>query len=150
MAQIFLIGGLFRWNLTQNVGRNQPNVLDDVELVRFGYACMARNTRFPPKGALPDVLAQMSSTGGYDDDLQSVIDAHEKSRGGTQDGCVSVDRSTQINKGVYDAAHHNWIIGALNNNMRDVVGDIYPRIDKSDFSGPGISAVVKKLLIPNS
>jgi hypothetical protein len=147
MAQIFLIGGFFRWNLTYNVGRNQPNALDDVELVRFGYACMARNPHFPPKAAVTDVLSKMRLAGPYGDDLQAVIDAHQADRGGTQDGAISVDRGTTFNHERYDSTH-GWIIALLNNNMLDVIGDIYPRIDKSDFSGPAISAIVKKLLIP--
>jgi len=146
MAQILLINGFFRWNLTTNVGRNQPNALDDVELVRFGYACAARNTLFPSRAEMANEFSKMRTTGGYADDLQVVIDAHQKLRGGTQDGAVSVDRGGTFNpKERYDNVHQ-WIIAVLNNNMLDIIGDIYPRIDKSDFSGPRISEVAKRFL----
>jgi hypothetical protein len=47
-----LNGRAFRWNLTANVGPGQPNKLDDVELVRFGYICMRQNLKFPPSSDL--------------------------------------------------------------------------------------------------
>jgi hypothetical protein len=123
------------------------NKLDDVELVRFGYNCMRLNTRFPTTDpGLLSALKAMRRTGGFDQDLADVIVAHQRSRGGTQDGIVSVARisATSKNRERYDGAH-SWIIVALDNNMVDVAADVYPRIDKHPDSGFGVSSAVKKV-----
>ena len=83
-------GKFFRWNLSANVGPQQPNKLDDVELVRFGYFCMRENKQFPAKPEVRAALQEMRNSGPFAQDLANVIVAHQRSRGGTQDGRVSV------------------------------------------------------------
>ena len=144
-----LNGRAFRWNLTANVGPGQPNKLDDVELVRFGYICMKQNVKFPASSDLQEVIDKVRADGPFDTDLADAIKAHQLEHGGTQDGIVSVANvsSTSHNKERYDSSH-TWIIMNLNNNMLDVAGDVYPRIDKHPQSGPEVSKVVKKICVP--
>jgi hypothetical protein len=139
-------GQAFRWNLSANVGRGQPNKIDDVELIRFGYACMRQNKKFPPDPELLPALRAMQNFGGFGPDLANVIVAHQKNRGGTQDGVVSVARisNTSTNRELYDGAH-SWIVISLDNNMRDVAGDIYPRVDRHADSGPDVSNAIKRI-----
>lgn len=141
-----LSGQAFRWNLSADVGSRQPNRLDDVELVRFGYYCMSQDTRFPPDPKLRPVLQAMRSLGPFDQDLANVIVTHQRNRRPTQDGKVSVAKVsfTSTNRERYDGAH-SWIIISLNNNMIDIAGDVYPRIDKHPASGPEVSKAVKKI-----
>ena len=139
-------GQAFRWNLSSSVGSGQINRLDDVELVRFGYNCLKQNKKFPPSAALLPALRAMKTFGEFDQDLADVIVAHQKDRGGTQDGIVSVANVTftSTNRELYDRKH-SWIIIALCNNMIDVAGDVYPRVDKHPESGPEISRSVKSI-----
>lgn len=145
MAKIELVyGTFFRWNLTNNVGRKQPNQHDDVELVRFGYFCAFHS----PLNATLRIrlfaeLRVMRTSGPYGDDLQNVIDAHQKLRGGTQDGTVSVAKPTVVNRERYDG-EHIWIMDILDTNLRDMVAE-YPRLDQHARCGPVIGASVKKL-----
>lgn len=146
MVQVLVVGSLFRWNLSRNVGRTQPNILDDVELVRFGYYCMSLNPKSGIRSKMKAELDAMKPAGAYAADLQKVIDAHQKLRGGTQDGHVSVGRGNITNTEFYDGKH-SWIIAGLNNHMVDICRDIYPRIDKHLQSGPEITRKVKEILI---
>lgn len=135
-------GSGFFWNIDGNVGRNSPNKPEDVEFVRFGYACMG-----PLGGQVPaelsQVIARMSPSGGYGADLQAVIDLHEKLRGGAQDGHVSrVPPATTVN--TYDGKHA-WIVLALNTAIRQSDPTTYPRLDRSPKSGPLISDRAKKM-----
>ena len=102
---------LFRWNLSANVGRGQPNLIADVELVRLGYVAVRDNTKFP-------------------------------------DGYVSVAKisATSTNRDFYDGSHA-WIIIILDNNLRDLPGDQYPRIDKHPKCGPELKKKVLKTFI---
>ena len=145
--QILLLGGkLFRWNVSVDVGRGAPNKPDDVELVRFGYACARTNPGVTFRLQMMDTLMMMQSRGGYGPDLQAVIDGHQKIRGGTQDGKVSVERGNSGES--YDGGKHGWIISALNNSMEDIAEDVYPRIDKHPLCGTSAAATVKALLLP--
>lgn len=148
IAVVEFQGTLFRWNLSSNVGPRQPNALDDVELVRFGYICLKQNLRFPADPSLRPSLNKLRPFGPFDEDLAEVISAHQKARGGTQDGIVSVARITGVGASkneLYDR-RNTWIIISLNNNMLDITDDIYPRIDKHPQSGPTLSLKVKQIL----
>ena len=139
---------LFRWNLSANVGRGQPNLIADVELVRLGYVAVRDNTKFPAKAELREPLSKLQPFGPYGPDLQAVIEAHQKVRGGTQDGYVSVAKisATSTNRDFYDGSHA-WIIIILDNNLRDLPGDQYPRIDKHPKCGPELKKKVLKTFI---
>ena len=136
------------WNLSADVGPGQPNKADDVELVRFGYFMMKDN----PKAlggtfaALKPILDKVKPTGGFDDTLAEAIRTHQRLRGGTQDGRVSVAKANNFNRGQYDG-QHVWMIFPLNNSMIDMAADIYPRIDLHPQSGPSVSAAVRKICL---
>src|SRR5262245_24766491 len=141
VAQVF--HNIFVWNLTTPVGAGQPNQLADVELVRFGYHMM-RSARDIDKAtpALRDALQGMRRTGGFDQDLDAVIRAHQQQKRTPVDGKVSVAHITSANRGRYDSTHP-WLIVLLNNFMRDF--DRYPRIDLHPDSGFEISRVAATL-----
>jgi hypothetical protein len=136
-------GGLF-WNLSADVGPGQPNMPDDVELVRFGYFLMKDNPK--TTAALKPALQSVTPTGGFDNALAAAIRMHQSLRGGTQDGKVSVARDNKFNRGLYDAKHV-WMVFPLNNSMIDMASNIYPRIDLHPQSGPAVSASVRKICL---
>ena len=90
-------GGLF-WNLSADVGPGQPNLPDDVELVRFRYFLMKDNPKATggPFAVLKPVLQQVTPTGAFDNALAAAIRTHQSLRGGTQDGRVSVAKGQSI------------------------------------------------------
>jgi hypothetical protein len=140
-------GGLF-WNLSADVGPGQPNMPDDVELVRFGYIMLRDNPKATsgPFVALKAACQPITPTGAFDDALAAAIRIHQSLRGGTQDGRVSVARDNNFNKGAYDGKHI-WMVFPLNNSMIDMAPDIYPRIDLHLRSGPAVTATVRKICL---
>ena len=140
-------GGLF-WNLSANVGPAEPNRPDDVELVRFGYFLLKDNPKATggPFTALKPVLQKVTPTGRFDNDLAEAIRTHQRLRGGTQDGKVSVARDNRFNRGQYDG-QHTWMVFPLNNSMIDMAPNIYPRIDLHPQSGPAVSAAVRRICL---
>ena len=146
MAKLEIISNTFVFNLDADVGKASPNKLDDVELVRFGYFCKKNNPIAQPLISAREKVAlqTMQPRGPYRADLQEVIDANQESRGGPQDGKVSVGKAQIIHSGSYDGAHI-WIIYVLDKNMRDVLPSIWPRIDLHDQSGLEISKKVLEL-----
>jgi hypothetical protein len=145
MVQVLMVGNRFRWNLSQNVGPGQPNKIEDVELVRFGYTCAKRNPTSQIAAKMKAELDDLRPFGAFDKDLAKVIVAHQKIVGGTQDGIVSVEKGTAANHESYNG-HNRWIMSALNNVMVAEVDNIFPRIDKDLQSGPSISLKVKEIL----
>jgi hypothetical protein len=118
----------FFWNLSANVGVRSANQRDDVQLVQFGYFAFANNSKFPPPPALKDIFGAVKPGAEYsgkeDDPLTRAIRAHEKARGGPQDGHVSAMKSLS-----YDGIH-SYILVALNNNLVDLLPDDFPRLDR--------------------
>jgi hypothetical protein len=147
MAVGQVIGGTkFLWNLSAPVGVGQANRIDDVELVRFGYFMIrsASDVGIFSK-ELRDALQGMRRTGGFDNDLDVVIRAHQRhKKENPVDGKVSIAHVTSLNQGRFDG-HTPWIIVNLNNFMRDF--DRYPRIDLHPESGLEISRVASLLRI---
>jgi hypothetical protein len=145
MPRAETIGGKFFWNLTEAVGKGKPNLIADVELVRFGYFCTLKlpfiHTRLdsPDKAFLRAALIKMSVKGGFADDLDVVIREHQRVRGGAQDGYVSVVKATGFNK-TYDGVHVN-IHETLMSNAAAFLGDKFPRIDCADEPGSEIKKV---------
>jgi hypothetical protein len=140
-------GGLF-WNLSADVGPGQPNRPDDVEFVRFGYFLMKDNPKAMngPFAALKPVLQHVTPTGVFDNALAEAIRAHQRVRGGTQDGRISVARDNKFNLGAYDGKN-TWIVFPLNNSMIELASNIYPRIDLHPQSGPAVSTSVRKICL---
>src|SRR5215471_5466190 len=138
MAVGLVMENQFLWNLSMPVGVSQPNKLDDVELVRFGYFMMrSANDIHLASQELRGALQAMQTTGVFDKDLDAVIRAHQRQKHENPiDGKVSVAHPTPINRGRFDG-HHAWIIVNLNNFMRDF--EQYPRIDLHAQSGSEIS-----------
>lgn len=140
-------GGLF-WNVSSDVGPGQPNKPDDVELVRFAYFLMKDNPKAISGAfvALKPVLQKVTPTGAFDNNLLDAIRTHQRLRGGTQDGKVSVARDNRFNKGQYDG-QHSWMVFPLNNSMIDMAPNLYPRIDLHPQSGPAVTATVRKICL---
>jgi hypothetical protein len=136
------------WNLTADVGPGQPNKRDDVEFVRFGYFLMKDNPKAisGPLATLKPILQKVTPTGDFDDALAEAIRTHQRLRGGTQDGRVSVAKSSNFNRGQYDG-QHTWMVFPLNNTMIDMAPNIYPRIDLHLQSGPAVSETVRKICL---
>jgi hypothetical protein len=137
------------WNLSKDVGQGQPNQADDVEFVRFAYFLMKDN----PKAMvgefatqLKPVLQKVTPTGAFDTALADAIRTHQRLRGGTQDGKISVAKATNFNRGIYDK-QHTWMVFPLNNTMIDMAPNIYPRIDLHPLSGPAVTEVVRKICL---
>jgi hypothetical protein len=130
------------WNISANVGLASPNRLDDVQLVQFGYYAMLINPSSKLNAEQRDVFSKIvlgqPCDGTANDPLVAAIRAHQKVRGGTQDGHVSPMRAG----GSYDG-HNTFIMIALNNNMRDAVPGSFPRIDKHPKCPPLVTAFVK-------
>ncbi len=141
-------GGRVFLNINNHVGFGRPNRLDDVELVRFGY--FATRASSHPSGAevrqaLAGPLAAVSPAGPFGPDLDAMIRAHQKFRGGTQDGCVS-----PIHGSTADYGPITFMLVGLNNNMCDLMPGIYPRIDQSPQSGAAVSQAVRAMFVPKS
>lgn len=122
-------GRRFAWNLSANVGVSSPNNADDVQLVQLGYACAQYGTNFDAatRAIFATVMPGAPYSGQENDPLTRAIRAHQKSRGGTQDGHVSV--IANLTTPSYDAAHP-YMMMSLNNLILDQLKSDFPRIDK--------------------
>jgi hypothetical protein len=127
-------GDKFFWNIDAKVGANAANKLLDVQLIQLGYVAMLASPANKGKlsqaevDAFSKIKPGANCTGREDDLLVRAIRAHEASRGGAQDGVVSPLGQGHIS--YTDASGpHTLILLALNNSLRDVLGDSYPRID---------------------
>lgn len=135
---------LFFWNIDANVGIGSPNRPDDVQLVQLGYHCMSKGSdpRITPqlKVIFAAVVPGAPYGGSLQDPLSIAIRAHERSRGGTQDGHVSVIKSAT---GSYSASS-TYMLTALDVQIRQQIPNDYPRLDKHPMCPPALrSAVVK-------
>ena len=139
----------FFFNLDGNVGVNSPNKKDDVELVQFGYFAMAKVPGTSP--ALRTVFAAVKPgatyTGAANDPLTQAILAHQKDRGGTQDGHISVINNPAV---VYSASDgpHVFMLVRLVNNIFDFMPNDFPRLDKHPNCPAELKRAVRFLLLP--
>jgi hypothetical protein len=148
MALIFIHStGADDWlffNISANVGPNCPNRREDVEMVQFGYfaASMASDVPGDLKPVYSKVVPGATYTGAPGDPLTLAIAAHERSRGGTQDGHVSKLHGT----GAYNCHHQHlgMIMLALTNCMRQLLGRDFPRIDKHPKCPAGLAASIRR------
>jgi hypothetical protein len=148
MAKGEIVDGVFFWNLSKDVGRSCPNIIDDSELVRYGYHCMKVNIASTPRMTeeLRVALSDMKTRGGYANDLQRVIDADQQRRGTTLDGKVSVAKIAVVHKTMYDGIH-SWTVWNLHLNMIVALRHQFPRIDLDPASGADISVTVRRCMM---
>lgn len=124
-------GQRFLFNIGANVGPRCPNDQADVQFVQLGYYAMVRDPKnsslisAAERAALMRVVPGASYSGAAQDPLTLAIAAHEKSRGGAQDGHVSVVKGN----GGYDG-QHAFIVVVLNLSLVDTMRGDYPRLDK--------------------
>jgi hypothetical protein len=143
-------GHAFAFNLTKNVGIASPNLPLDVQLVQFGYYCVARNPRSQaPYKQLAMQLDPKATYGGRKDELLSqIILADQKFRGGIQDGHVSVMRNGDTYPFNDVTGKHGFIMAILVNNMRDVLADKFPRLDLHSACPAALAQEVKRMFFP--
>jgi hypothetical protein len=136
------------WNVSAAVGPGQPNKMDDVELVRLSYFLAKDNPKFTSGdfAVMKPILQKVTTTGAFDNALAEAIRTHERLRGGAQDGKVSVAKANDFNRGRYDR-EHSWLVFPLNNNLIDMAGNLYPRLDLHPQCGPALKAVVRKICL---
>jgi len=149
MVQIVAVGRnkapSFLYNIDAHVGTGRQNQLDDVEFVRLGYYSLLRNPRAGAIAAeVRAALTLLKPSGEFGADLDAVIRAHQRSRGGTQDGVVSPMPAGTAWKGRYDSMH-TWIVEVLQANLHDLAGDKYPRIDTLEGCGSTLKARIKQI-----
>jgi hypothetical protein len=136
-------GMRFYWNVDANVGANAPNKAEDVQLVQLGYFLMSKAASQAAnlRAVFSLVKPGASCSGREDDPLVRAIRAHQASRGGTQDGHVSV---MPTSSGVYHDATggHTYMLISIVNNMFDAMPNDFPRIDKHASCPPLLKGVV--------
>ena len=145
---MILANDVFVWNTGGHVGPGCPNAAADVQLVQLGYSALGAN---PKSGAPPEdkavynaVVVGSTYTGAANDPLTLAIKRHQQKRGGTQDGKVSPIQSAS---GTYDSTHI-WILVALSNNIKDVMGSNWPHLDRHPKCPAALAAVSKKAFAP--
>lgn len=132
------------FTISKPVGPGCPNIADDVQLVQLGYHAMAINAATKPamKPFAAAVALGAAYSGAPNDPLTIAIREHQKSRGGTQDGFISVVRGANER---YDAKHGYQII-ALVNLIFDMMPGDFPRLDKHRSCPPVLKARIISLM----
>lgn len=136
-------GRRFAWNLSANVGVSSPNNADDVQLVQLGYACAQYGSNFDAstRAIFAAVVPGATYSAQENDPLTRAIRAHQKHRGGAQDGHVSV--MGNLTAPIYDGVHTFMMI-SLNNLMIDQLKGDFPCIAKHAKCPPLLRAVAIK------
>lgn len=140
-----LTDGHFTWNVESHVGPGCPNKSDDVQLVQFGYYCVAHLPSPPPNCTPADmaifkaVVPGAPYSGSPSDPLTLAIKTHQRQRGGTQDGRVSPCTGASGSYG-----ETTWMILALVGRMMDLYSQVYPRLDKCPGCPAALAAASKK------
>jgi hypothetical protein len=138
------------FNIDGHVGLKAPNIDDDVALVQLAYHFRAKSGLGTPEEQRAALRIRPGDicSGNEDDPLVIAIRAHQKARGGTQDGRVSPVQGG----GLYvDAGgSHTYMLTALVNNIADGCPEIYPRLDKLGELCPSAlaEAVIDACVIP--
>jgi len=138
-------GRRFAWNVSANVGVSSPNQPDDVQLVQLGYFCAQYCTKYydaASRAIFAAVIPGALYSGQENDPLTRAIRAQEKSRGGPQDGHVSV--IANLTTGSYDGGPHGYLMIRLNNLIMDQMLRDFPRIDKHPKCPPLLRGVALK------
>lgn len=140
-------GQRFLFNIGANVGPGCPNDQADVQFVQLGYYAMLRDPKnssvlsAAERSALAKIVPGVTYSGTAQDPLTVAIMAHEKSRGGAQDGHVSVIR----NGGGY--GRHAFIAVILNLCLIDTMKGDYPRLDKHPKCPSVLRSNILKILV---
>jgi hypothetical protein len=142
----FQTDDIFFFNLTANVGVNSPNKSEDVQLVQFGYLALAQNrlSSVPAEliTAASAVVPGAPYSGGPNDPLTLAIKTDERTRGGTQDGHISV-----IHGNVSYDGSHIFLLARLVNNISLFAETVFPRIDKHPRCPPQLAAAVRRSFV---
>lgn len=134
----------FYFNLHAEVGPNCPNRGDDVELVRYGIACLAKwpgNQKSAEGRQFCDLARQVGPTGPFDTPLASAILACQRANGLTTDGKVSLVR------GDFAPSGRSYILQIMNAAIRIAATSVFPRIDLVPESGAALSQVVRRMFV---
>lgn len=136
----------FFWNIEKNVGPRSPNQAEDVQLVQFGYFAMApvAYDYFQNGEELKPIFAAVTPgapySGAPNDPLTLAIRAHQKRRGGIQDGHISAMKAgTTIYPGGY-----MYLMSDFTRAMVRLMGNEFPRIDKHPKCPPLVRDGVKR------
>jgi hypothetical protein len=132
------------WTVGAHVGPGAPNHRSDVELVQFGYFCLAQIPVARPasfQAAIKAVQPGAPYHGAPQDPLTIAIREHQKDRGGVQDGRVS---PIQRNDLMY-ADHKIWMIVALSNAMRIITAQTWPMLHRARNCPPALAEASRSL-----
>ena len=136
------------FNTSANVGPGQPNDTVDVQLVQFGYACTAKNTKSTfsaeAKAIFSKVIPGAPYSGNLADPLSQAIIIDQKERGGTKDGHISRMRRGFRYAGPRGA--EGFMLISVSNNIYDMNPEVWPRIDKAPGCPPALAAAVRALI----
>jgi hypothetical protein len=135
------------FNLDGAVGVKAPNHEADVQLVQFAYYAMSelREGSAAELAAFSRVQPGMFYAGTETDPLTLAIREHQRARGGTQDGHVSVIPAG--NTLLYDGMH-SFMLVALNNNLRKLMPTDFPRIDKHTRCPAALRSAIQQSMQP--
>ena len=135
------------FTVSDRVGPRCKNSDEDVELVQFGYFAAASNVQTKPalRPIFADVEPGAKYVGALDDPLTIAIVAHQRDRGGTQDGVISV-ASTANERYRVGGGFVTFQVIALTNNLFDLAPLDYPRLDKHPSCPPKLKAAVIRLM----
>jgi hypothetical protein len=135
--------GQFGLNLDGNVGKGQSNKLEDVQLVQFGFYCLSKDSgasKTPEQQAIyASVKLGSAFSGTPTDPLCIAIATHQRAKGGTQDGVVSVLPNGFT---TYGSGHYRTFAYLLA-SIYVVTSDTWPRIDKHPACPAALRAVIK-------
>jgi len=133
----------FFFNISANVGLASANIVEDVQLVQFGFFALSQQPPGMNEEELVNAAAKVVPgaiyTGAPDDPLTVAIKIHQKITGGPQDGHVSVMKGNIR----YDSDHLFMLVG-LNNDIRAMMGSSFPRIDTHPKCPPALAASVRR------
>lgn len=135
----------FYFNLHADVGQGCANRLDDVELVRYGIACLAAapvNRADPNLRPFLEAAARVKATGPFDSFVSNAVLAFQKTFDTMHaDGKVSVIRGDRSPHG------HIYVLQTMTAAMRLACTRVYPRLDLVPETGPALSQVVRKMFL---
>jgi hypothetical protein len=135
----------FLWNTSYDVGLNSPNLLEDIQLVQFGFICAARDPRanFTPelKKIISDFVIGAPSTGVFGDPMVMAIIAFQNGRTGFKDKKIHPLADGRL-------YYSDDYISLLGRSVQRCYPDIYPRIDKALDCPPLVKEFVVKVMQP--
>ncbi|MBZ2186306.1 MAG: hypothetical protein K7J46_16465 [Bryobacter sp.] len=140
----------FFWSVDAHVGPGCPNRDEDVQLIQFGYFCMAKNPGglnifTPAEGAIIEsVVPGAKYSGQPADPLTFAIRAHQRIRKGTQDGKVS---PIQNSSGAYHG-NMTWMVIPLNVQIMDANSAQWPILHKMANCPPALAQASRHCFQP--